>query len=386
MEREPIDAAATADLPVLLEDAQALPRAWGAAEPDVAPASAEAAENPVCPLWSRLFDACPLPPLLVASGIALGLVGIFLGLDLREGHLDNLLRGVTPWWRHGEVRSALAVAALFGGAAATYRYEEIGAGNDLRRLEPHLRRDVACEAALAEVTRVASLHEVRVAGVLGSIVFALVVPALYREPARFLHLETYLLPSVLFDLVVAVLLGGTIVQTLYAGVLQDHAFARLAHSLAEIDLLEPGPVRVFARRGLRRALRWLVLASFASFIVLDAGWDGPPALVFLVIVGFALVSFVLPLRGAHQRVRSEKEHALDALRQGIRNERERVASGEGSGGRLADLLAYEERIANVSEWPIDGFTVLRLSFYLLLPMGSWLGGALVERLVSRLLG
>ena len=74
------------------------------------------------------------------------------------------------------------------------------------------------------------------------------------------------------------------------------------------------------------------------------------------------------------------------LRRAIRSERERTARGEGTGGRLADLLAYEARIASVSEWPIDGFTLLRLSFYLFLPVGSWLGGALVERLVSRLLG
>jgi len=389
MEREPGKAAAAPHAQTLLQAVATLPGVGAGAVPDAAadpPGTTDTAGHPICPAWSRLFDALPLPPSLVAVGIALTLLALLLALDLHEGRLDDLLRGVTPWWQHVEVRSALAVAALFAGTAATYRFEEIGARNDLERLEPHLRRDAACESALAEVTRAATLHDVRAAGILGSILFVLVVPTLYREPERFLHLETYRLPSVLFDLLIAALLGGTILRTLYAGIVQDRAFARLAHSIAEIDLLEPGAVSVFARRGLRRALRWLVLASFASLLVFDAGWDGPPALVFVAIVAFALVSFVLPIRGAHQRVRGEKERTLVTLRRAIRSERERSARGEGTGGRLADLLAYEARIASVSEWPIDGFTLLRLSFYLFLPVGSWLGGALVERLVSRLLG
>lgn len=381
MDRDPIEAAAAPHANALLHAA--------AATADVVAAPSESppiAERPICPAWSFVFDAVPASPSLVGAGIAAALFGAFLAFDLREGRLDDLLRGVTPWWQHVEVRSALAVAALFAGVAATYRYEEIGSREDLRRLEPHLRPGAECDAALAQATRVAELHDVRLAGVLGSVLFALVVPTLYRDPRRFLDLETYLLPSVLFDLAIALLLGGTILRTLYGGVVQDRGFARLAHSIADLDLLELGPVHVFSRRGLRRAFRWLVLASVASLVVFDAGWDGPPALVFVGIVAFALFSFVLPIRGAHQRVRSEKERVLGALRRAIRTERERVARGDGAGGRLADLLAYEARIAGVSEWPIEGFTLLRLSFYLLLPVGSWLGGALVERFVSRVIG
>jgi len=377
MEREPIEAAAVPGAAALLLDAKASEEA-AKARP--------ATETPICPAWSRLFDAIPVSPGGVASGIALALFASFLAFDLREGRLDELIAGVTPWWQHVEVRSALAVAALFAGVAATYRYEEIGSREDLRRLAPHLRGDAECQAALVQATHVAEHHDVRLAGLLGSALFALVVPALYRDPARFLRAETYLLPSVVFDLAVALLLGGTILRTLYGGVAQDRGFARLAHSIAEIDLLDLGPVHVFSRRGLRRALRWLVLASVAGLVVFDAGWDGPPALVFVGIVAFALFSFWLPIRGAHVRVREEKQRALAALRARIRSERARVDEGAGAGGRLADLLAYEARVQGVSEWPIDGFTLLRLAFYLLLPVGSWLGGALVERFVSKLLG
>ena len=51
-------------------------------------------------------------------------------------------------------------------------------------------------------------------------------------------------------------------------------------------------------------------------------------------------------------------------------------------GRLADLLAYEKRIGDVPEWPLDVPTLLRFALFLAIPVGSWLGGALVERLVD----
>jgi predicted MFS family arabinose efflux permease len=39
----------------------------------------------------------------------------------------------------------------------------------------------------------------------------------------------------------------------------------------------------------------------------------------------------------------------------------------------------------VREWPVDASTLTRFALYLAIPVGSWLGGALVERLVNALL-
>jgi hypothetical protein len=40
----------------------------------------------------------------------------------------------------------------------------------------------------------------------------------------------------------------------------------------------------------------------------------------------------------------------------------------------------------VSAWPADSATFVRFSLYLLIPLGSWAGGAIVERFVDSLLG
>ena len=41
-----------------------------------------------------------------------------------------------------------------------------------------------------------------------------------------------------------------------------------------------------------------------------------------------------------------------------------------------------ERVEAVHEWPFDAGALRRLAFYLLIPLLSWSGGALVERLID----
>jgi hypothetical protein len=80
------------------------------------------------------------------------------------------------------------------------------------------------------------------------------------------------------------------------------------------------------------------------------------------------------------------------VRDAIRDEREGLLPGdatgvsESAGTRLPGLLAYEARIASVSVWPFDTPTVVRFSLLLALALGSWIGGALVEELLSTALG
>ena len=76
------------------------------------------------------------------------------------------------------------------------------------------------------------------------------------------------------------------------------------------------------------------------------------------------------------------------IRAAIRRERDAALGAQPSpndGAGLTALLAYEERIASLSEWPINRRMRLRFGLYLALPLGSWLGGAVVERLLAALL-
>ena len=54
-------------------------------------------------------------------------------------------------------------------------------------------------------------------------------------------------------------------------------------------------------------------------------------------------------------------------------------------GRMADLLATRAYVADVREWPFDAPTLTRFVLFLLIPLGSWLGGAIVERALAAVL-
>jgi hypothetical protein len=78
------------------------------------------------------------------------------------------------------------------------------------------------------------------------------------------------------------------------------------------------------------------------------------------------------------------------VRDAIRLESEALlAAGDPDGcatGRLADLLAWEARLDDVPTWPFDASTLVRFALYVTLGLGSWLGGAAVERILEFALG
>lgn len=75
----------------------------------------------------------------------------------------------------------------------------------------------------------------------------------------------------------------------------------------------------------------------------------------------------------------------------VEKARDAALDPEGSQGGpgasdLPGLLAYEARIENVSEWPFDTPTLLRFGMLMIIALGSWVGGAIVERAPRAVLG
>ena len=46
------------------------------------------------------------------------------------------------------------------------------------------------------------------------------------------------------------------------------------------------------------------------------------------------------------------------------------------------MICYYQLIDSAREWPVDAANLLRFIGYLLLGLGSWLGGAVVERILD----
>jgi hypothetical protein len=164
--------------------------------------------------------------------------------------------------------------------------------------------------------------------------------------------------------------------------------SRLGDRLREPDLTDLTPLAPFGRRAQRNVSWWMLLAAFLSLHYAGRGWAGnllPLAMVQLA--AFATAAFVLPQLGARRRIRArkaiERAHATAAMRAARAHALE---PGAAAGGRLADAIAWEARVASLRDWPIEAPTLLRLALFVAIGLGSWVGAALVEKLLGRVLG
>jgi hypothetical protein len=165
-------------------------------------------------------------------------------------------------------------------------------------------------------------------------------------------------------------------------------FRRLGRC-ARVRLLAPEPLRIFGRRGLRWARFWFLGSALALLLVVNSDQPGVVLAIILGTLAFGAASLILPCVGVHRRLREVKQAELIRVREAL--ERRGAALLEGRRNAEDDpdipaLLAYETRVQAVSEWPFDAPLLLRFALLILIPLGSWVGGAVVEHLVDALLG
>ena len=336
--------------------------------------------HPWTPWALRLFDRVPLPAGVVGIGIALAVFAVYLVWTTVLGNGPGRLKDV-PF--EGAWAAELIQDLFIGFTLAIQAHSVRGALRDFEALAPVLRGDAAQRAALREMIttyRPGLLWAVGLFGGIGTIWVIQQDRALLGENLPEMGWSH---PSMLWlagrNFVNWWVVSRAIALEITLGV----AFSRLGDHLASIDLLDRAPLAPFGNRALRNVLLWMLLTAFLSLTYVGEGWAGQGMPLALGLLGaFALTAFVLPLLGAHRQIRRQKSAELARLRDAIAAAREQVLekhAGELTGGRLADLVAYETRIAAAREWPIDATTLLRLGLYLAFGFGSWIGAALVER-------
>jgi hypothetical protein len=166
------------------------------------------------------------------------------------------------------------------------------------------------------------------------------------------------------------------------------AFSQLGSRLHALDLLDYTSLAPFGRRGLRSVLLWMLYLSLFSLQYIMGRAEPVLALALVFVIAIALAAFLLPVWGAHLRLRDAKAAELTRVHELLADARQRTfaaPAAERAGGRLADLVAWEQRISAVGEWPFGGSTLLRFVLYTAIGLGSWLGAAFVERLLERAL-
>jgi len=110
----------------------------------------------------------------------------------------------------------------------------------------------------------------------------------------------------------------------------------------------------------------------------------------VAVLGLATTALVAPTLGARRSIARAKARELSVLRSAIRRERDRALAPMDAGARqqdreLGSLLQYELFVRSVREWPFDLSIVARSLLLIALGAGSWIGGAVAERLLGVLL-
>ena len=323
--------------------------------------------------WSvRLFATGPLPPpvsaVLLTAGFALaaGLYARAFGLPFLAPFVEIDLLQIT----------------MIGFTPAATVYALRGAEHDLAELRPVLRPEAG--AAGAGLERVFFLgRRWLVASGLAGIAISLVLlfsPASWqtgRPPVGD--------PIFVWAALRSSVLGWLVARTVLIELAVGFGFSRLGKRDIEVDWLDQGPLRPFARKGLRSVFLLLLFSLFFSLFLLEP-WGRVTAIPMLVLFpALCVFALLLPVSGVRQRLAQAKRAELARVDAALRAEAD-ANLWEGTvapaGARLSNLVAWRGLVEAANTWPFDLSVWLRFALYVSLGLGSWLGGALVERLIG----
>jgi hypothetical protein len=164
------------------------------------------------------------------------------------------------------------------------------------------------------------------------------------------------------------------------------AYARIGGELVSVDLLNLQPLAPFVRKGQRSVVLWVVLSMIFSAFWIEGSAGSANAIVPILLIGLLTAAFFLPVVGVHRTIRGAKRAELDRIRRELRGEREAMLrvreAGQTVDAGLANLVAYRSLVESTREWPFDLPALARFALFAAIGAGSWVGGALVERLLG----
>ena len=163
------------------------------------------------------------------------------------------------------------------------------------------------------------------------------------------------------------------------------AISRTARHIQSIDLLDTSLVKPYAQHGVRSSLLAVVSLSISANLWLDP--DSPvigTATSVVMLVAAAVLALILPTWGIHQRLKALKQTELKQIRNAISSRRDPQTRSVDDAQQLRADLALEQRLMEISEWPFDAGSYGRVTLYVFLGFGSWVGAALVERVLESL--
>lgn len=188
-----------------------------------------------------------------------------------------------------------------------------------------------------------------------------------------------------FPLVGLVFMGWFLFRFMFLLIWNAVAVSQTARRIARIDLFDMPAVRPYSQQGVRSSLLAVVALSISANLWLDPNSPTIATATSLVLlVMSSALALILPSWGIHLRLKSSKQAELARVRAAIAERRDPQTRSIDDAHQLRADLAIERRLEEVSEWPFDAGSYGRVALYVFLGLGSWVGAALVERLLESL--
>jgi hypothetical protein len=321
-------------------------------------------------------------------GLAIALVFVALSVGLQEFMVFLGSEPLSFFSAEVRIGSLIINGLLLGYIPTANALLHRGVERDLRELRPVLRRsEDEFQELLAETTAVPSGTLWLATGIgLGvGAAMASLDPQIRQAYPGASGLDPRFLWLLLHNAVVVALGLRLFVTETHV----SRAYARIGEELVNVDLFDLTPLAPFARKGQRSVVLWAVFSAiFSWFWVLGSAGRANIVIAFLVVI-MMTGAFLQPAVGVRRRIRAAKRAELERINDALRLERERLLKARAEAHeprpRMADLVAYRSLVQSAHEWPFDVSSLARFLLFGALGVGSWLGGALVERLLDVLL-
>ena len=190
--------------------------------------------------------------------------------------------------------------------------------------------------------------------------------------------------SVMYAIALAQILLWSLVGLLLAARFHVARAFYNAGKRVKLDIFEISNLKPFGQAGLTDALLIVVALAITTLQSFDALFrvDNYTNALLVALPAIAVL-MVTPMYSLHRRMVERKNEELQQI-----NERVRAAPKDFSVenvNQLEALLQRRERVKALSSWPIDMSVISRLLLYAILLPLAWLGTALVEMALDRLL-
>jgi hypothetical protein len=179
----------------------------------------------------------------------------------------------------------------------------------------------------------------------------------------------------------------TLIQVLAIFLTNAVSISNVGAMLGKIDLLDTGGLVPFARIGIRNLLIFVGGYALIPLMFFDGIQHTQAVLVSLAITGpIAVALLVLPIYRVRMRIGEEKDRELNRIQLAMHGNHEALSdsaiSQDASTISFTGLILYRQMVQDISEWPLDFPVIIRMSLYIVIPLLTWFGAALAERLVD----